>query len=595
MQAELNSDAALTAANELLSHLRKYPAAASQPAHDLAARFGLEESFVSQMLQSIHSNRRAETRPAVRKPSLLSSLAAFLQRTWVRATARPVLFVAVTFLASFAIMFAEPRLIALTQIAGSDAKDIISILFIVGVSGVTFILHMGAYFAHRSPRNALWGGLMLFGAMVAFLGYGMLHGKVHGSGVPNVVVLFLVGTMAMLMMSVLYSGFGALAAVLGGWFRIKLQDRAEETMTRQELLERYFELQSRLRLSASPRPSNLEPPIFAKPLVNWYRKNQIVPNFVVGFVLSGIELISLKVSGITPGQTEFHNQINIWFFVLILAGIAGFLFRILQGYLSRSAWQAILGSFFLSLGGAVGKYLVFRTLAVVSVTSTAQIATEVVDTILMIGVSCAGYLGAIVQKRAARESNLQQNDQATLLGEMVRIQWKLSNEAATVCVMVVDAARSSEMKAAADPLTVEYSFREYQEWIEKISSERGGRVHSTAGDGAVVAFSDCPPALDAARAIQSEVFDFNKNVNRLTLPFRLRIGLHTGEVAGDINKVQFTEVIDIAAHIEKACPIGGIAVTDEVAQRLPEEQFTDLETEIDGHRVFLAANPEVNA
>ncbi|HTQ08595.1 MAG TPA: adenylate/guanylate cyclase domain-containing protein, partial [Fimbriimonadaceae bacterium] len=188
--------------------------------------------------------------------------------------------------------------------------------------------------------------------------------------------------------------------------------------------------------------------------------------------------------------------------------------------------------------------------------------------------------------KAARETNLQRNDQATLLAEMVRIQWKLSNEAASVCVMVVDAAKSSEMKAAADPLTVEYSFREYQEWIENVSAEHGGRVHSTAGDGAVVAFTDCEQALVAARDLQRDVSRFNRTVNRLSMPFRLRIGLHTGEVAGDINKIQFTEVIDIAAHIEKACPIGGIAVTDAVAEKLAADYFRDLEAEIDGHRVF---------
>jgi class 3 adenylate cyclase len=223
--------------------------------------------------------------------------------------------------------------------------------------------------------------------------------------------------------------------------------------------------------------------------------------------------------------------------------------------------------------------------------STGILLLEGVDILIKVGVSCAGYLGAVVQSRAIKETNLQRNDQATLLAEMVRIQWKLSNEVATMCVMVVDAAKSSEMKADADPLAVEYVFREYQEWIEAISVQRGGRVHSTAGDGAVVAFNSSGLALSAARKIQTDVFQFNKDVNRLSQPFRLRIGLHSGEIAGDIHQVQFTEVIDIAAHIESVCPVGGIAVTDEVAQSLPEEPFIALNNVVDGHKVLLVANP----
>jgi hypothetical protein len=39
------------------------------------------------------------------------------------------------------------------------------------------------------------------------------------------------------MVALMYVGIGSLSAVLGGWMRYKLQEKAEESMTRQELLE----------------------------------------------------------------------------------------------------------------------------------------------------------------------------------------------------------------------------------------------------------------------------------------------------------------------------------------------------------------------
>ncbi|HWA82755.1 MAG TPA: hypothetical protein VG820_04945, partial [Fimbriimonadaceae bacterium] len=106
MQADLNSDVALSAANALLSHLRKNPGAANQPAAQLAATFGLEESFVSQVLQGIHSHRRPEAKTAPARPSPFRSLGAVIRDLWLRITNRPILFVIVTFILGFAASLA---------------------------------------------------------------------------------------------------------------------------------------------------------------------------------------------------------------------------------------------------------------------------------------------------------------------------------------------------------------------------------------------------------------------------------------------------------------------------------------------------------
>ena len=54
------------------------------------------------------------------------------------------------------------------------------------------------------------------------------------------------------------------------------------------------------------------------------------------------------------------------------------------------------------------------------------------------------------------------------------------------------------------------------------------------------------------------------------MPIQLRIGVHSGSVntpdKDDIKSVNFAHVIDIAAHLQKVCPIGGVAVSEAAAQ-----------------------------
>jgi class 3 adenylate cyclase len=97
-------------------------------------------------------------------------------------------------------------------------------------------------------------------------------------------------------------------------------------------------------------------------------------------------------------------------------------------------------------------------------------------------------------------------------------------------------------------------------------------VHSTAGDGVTVAFEDPKQGYAGARALLAGLFEFNAFRNRIGKPIELRAGLHTGSVLApgqDIKSVNFAHVIDIAAHMQKAAPIGCLAVSDATATYLP--------------------------
>jgi class 3 adenylate cyclase len=85
--------------------------------------------------------------------------------------------------------------------------------------------------------------------------------------------------------------------------------------------------------------------------------------------------------------------------------------------------------------------------------------------------------------------------------------------------------------------------------------------------------------------------EFNTITNRLPSSFRVRIGIHTGHVSAQLAEVPFSELIDIAAHVEKEAPVGGIAVTQSVADSLGDERVTALKEPVDGINVYLVLNP----
>ena len=355
MQAELDSNVALSAANALLSHLRKNPEASLTSAGELAKTFGLEESFVAQVLQSIHSNRRAEARPSSEKRNPLRTAGEFLVAVWLRATSRPLRFVIASFLLSYLAIYGAasiiPRFFPKATVSATAAGLIppgiaVTLAAILGIVSLTCVIHLGVYFRHRRSRNAAYGALFLLASMLIAWILPFLSGGPKGSGanMPSLGIFYLVGALVSVLMAMMYAGMGSLASILGAWWKIKVEERAELTMSRQELLERYFALQTRLQKSAYPRPAAREPGIFRSPVIAWYRRYQIIFNIVVGLVMGFLKIVGFSATGIRPGRVQFHESVNPWLFVLIFVGIFSYLFYAFQGYVSKNGWRAALGA-----------------------------------------------------------------------------------------------------------------------------------------------------------------------------------------------------------------------------------------------------------
>lgn len=572
------------AAQRLLNHLRHFPQEAASP-RELAVRFGLSEAFVRDVIAGA-KQRPVDDVAVLRKRISFDFVgrAYSTLRRWVAKFHQnaPVYLVAST-LAAIGLV------IAIEELTGDPEPRFYNLpLDFIGVIGVGVLLilgHMVCFWNHGKVRLPIVSGLIGWVLTFAFTMFAMVRDP-EMVGNPTAYAQGVLGaSIGLFFVATVYSGVGSGAALLGAWNRARQFQEREDSMSRQEMLERYFELEKRLEKGSTRQQ-----------VMGWFERNPVSRYYQSHpyiTILVTTVITSLLARLLTKGMPDEPSSSDYLLALVILAGsfIAKTLLLTLYGFLAPRVPVAIAAGAFAGFVDAALMGIPWvsgREVWGFSPITVAFGAFLVV--VYAIYTGFAGLAGDL-QRRALQQEQLTQNDPAAILAEMLRIQWRLNDQTQTVTVLVVDAAKSTRMKAGADPLTAEYSFREYQEWIEAVCKEFGGKVHATAGDGAVVAFSTALAAFNAARRLQTDIDRFNHEQNRLSLPFRLRIGLHTGQVAGALDDVEFTEVIDIAAHIEASASVGGIAVTETTQALLPEFPFAPLATTVDGQRVFLALQP----
>lgn len=159
-------------------------------------------------------------------------------------------------------------------------------------------------------------------------------------------------------------------------------------------------------------------------------------------------------------------------------------------------------------------------------------------------------------------------DRHALIQQLMEIQSQLKSDEKFVTFLSVDMVGSTRIKSENDPLSVEYTFNEYHTYVQSVVTRYGGKIHSTAGDGVTAVFEEPKQAFQAGKSLQAGLFEFNAFRNKLAKDVELRAGLHTGNVLApgkDSTSVNFAHVIDIAAHMQKEAPIGGLAVSEKTA------------------------------
>jgi len=389
-----------------------------------------------------------------------------------------------------------------------------------------------------------------------------------GKGVQ---VLFglLGGVFLGLLLSAIFFGLTA----LGGVFQMRKSEKQRLALSRQQLLERLFDIRDRISaVSSTTRRRTMFDSLFARKIIQ-FSPIIVGVTMVASSLLDKIARTLPEMDGIDSGRIVLLGSLS--FVSLLLLTIV----PLITGFFTRNAGRAVL--LFL-LGELVLSGMDLLPLSSGKIWSFNHLVAAI-GRLMLYGI---GAIVGIMTQTRIENDQLEQNDHEALVREQAELEAMLRPVKRRVCVLVIDAAGSSRMKANADPFVAEWSFREYQSWIARVCERHLGTVHATAGDGAVVGFSDCENALKAAMELQATLPIFNERVNRIPAPFLIRIGLHAGEIEGELDKVQFTEVIDIAAHVEGKTPIGRIGATQLVTQECAYE-FVVSEAETDGYQVFL--------
>lgn len=142
----------------------------------------------------------------------------------------------------------------------------------------------------------------------------------------------------------------------------------------------------------------------------------------------------------------------------------------------------------------------------------------------------------------------------------------------------VDIADSYGLKASESrPERVFVSFERFRGYVAERVDEHTGRILNSNGDEVMAFFTSADAALGCARALLAGLHVWNARENLLERGFRVRIGIHTGRSAVDLaSGVAYSPVLDVAGHLQKNAPIGGVLISEATYSALVDGR-ADLE------------------
>lgn len=554
----------------LLETLRDQPASRTKPAEQLAQELGLDPAFV-QRIQSHLSGSTTLHLPPIpesmqssdRGPSVLE-----------RGMQRQIEFLLFT----CALMAGVLLIRSLLKAVAPSLPGVLAFAWGGALIAIFALQILGLFYTGKVRHSIVAAGAA--GLTIGFCASLRFSGG-FGFSWKELIVVAILTFIGHAMVSVP-------CAVLGGYQNIRKEQQKRANLTRQQMLDRLLAL----RESTSGHQQGE----IAAEASGWsvsLRRLQprIVPIstvfVVVFYAISTFIGYRFDPQGhLVTGQFAGPDQAIGVALAFVSLALVTYVFHAVIGFISGNVVRALTITLYqeaLTLALMclpIGPYSAFAM--------GRQFLNQAIMGVLYALVSgVVGGLAATIDDMTRLSSQRRQNDPSALYAEMLEFEIRLRPQTNRVVVMVVDAAQSSVMKAEADPFAAEWSFREYQAFLASISAAHHGSVHATAGDGAVVGFPDAYHALCAARQIQAEIGTFNAQRSRLQMPFRLRIGLHSGNILGNLDQVQFTEVIDIAAHVEQRSPVGGIALTERVLEDLKDVQAHPLDELVDNQRVYI--------
>jgi len=542
------------------AYLRENPSACNEEPRLLAKKFALPDSLVREALEIAQFTKKQRERKTLYlslKKTLrnaLHSLSSFIR-------CHPI-FCSSLIGASGAI------LISMSKLAVSEY----ALAIIIFGTLFTLFLFLLLNFLRAEMRYSLFTSFSFSLTLLVLTTIAdLLFGRKR-----LVLAIFLEVTVGTILLTLMFFALGSFASIMGGIFKVRKEWAEESRRNRMQILQQLFDLQEKL---ATPS-NNLKPSLsfFDRNLVR-LRKRWWIAAAITGIVLMTFRLIQVFTVGLPVGPvltTEQSAFATVWILLQICAyALVGFIAGSWsKGILSASIiWLIVLLTNVFHAPGLGWNFLFSWE--------------KFLEFGLLLLIAGTGGAGGTIEEVAQRKRRIAAADHFAILSEIVRLQSVLGEGKTERSAMVLDCVGSTEMKENVDPLAVEVSFSAFHEFIAKQIEDHKGIVRSVAGDGVVALFENPSLALRCAQSILAHLPEFNETSNRLAKPFRVRIGIHCGAVHGDADQVQFTSVIDIAAHAQSYAPPDSIVLTSTARERLPVIDLTPLPISTNGYPLFL--------
>jgi len=142
------------------------------------------------------------------------------------------------------------------------------------------------------------------------------------------------------------------------------------------------------------------------------------------------------------------------------------------------------------------------------------------------------------------------------LKEYFQIRDSIQSEYSEITFVDIDVAESTGLKEGEPKESVVYSFGQYNEIIYNLMRKHSGEEFNRIGDEQILLFENPTDAAKMGIELQSALLEFNedKTRNRLSGPFKVRLGINTGDCLIDpmletSDAADYT--LDIACHLQK--------------------------------------------
>lgn len=154
----------------------------------------------------------------------------------------------------------------------------------------------------------------------------------------------------------------------------------------------------------------------------------------------------------------------------------------------------------------------------------------------------------------------------------------------------VDVVGSTGMKSGETEIAITSTFRAYEQLLRRTFRATHAWKESWTPDGVMICFLNREDAVQAGKAILTELLRFNERENALKTRFDVRCGANEGEVVvfedSDLEKL-VEHVIDVAGHMQKHATPGTLRLSKELYEQLADPSgFSPTGERVDGYETY---------